>query len=110
MSARDRVRRARIALVAATLVSAVLWGTVAGLALMALAGAIEVGVEVLSLFAFSQENWQRPAGEVSALMSLLEEYIQKEADELESQGVQVRMLGELERLTPPAFAESFCGQ
>ena len=66
--------------------------------------AIEVGVEVLSLFAFSQENWQRPAGEVSALMSLLEEYIQKEADELESQGVQVRMLGELERLTPPAFA------
>ena len=66
--------------------------------------AIEAGVEVLSLFAFSQENWQRPAGEVSALMSLLEEYIQKEADELEEQGVQVRMLGELDRLTPPAFA------
>ena len=40
---------------------------------------IAAGVEVLSLFAFSQENWQRPAGEVSALMSLLEEYIQKEA-------------------------------
>ena len=67
-------------------------------------GAIEVGVDVLSLFAFSQENWQRPAGEVSALMSLLEEYIQKEADELDEQGVQVRMLGELERLTPPAAA------
>ncbi len=67
-------------------------------------GAIEVGVEVLSLFAFSQENWQRPAGEVSALMSLLEEYIQKETDELEQQGVQVRVLGELERLTPPAAA------
>ena len=65
-------------------------------------GAIEVGVDVLSLFAFSQENWQRPAGEVSALMSLLEEYIQNEADELDEQGVQVRMLGELERLTPPA--------
>jgi undecaprenyl diphosphate synthase len=67
-------------------------------------GAIEVGVEVLSLFAFSQENWQRPAGEVSALMSLLEEYIQTEADELDEQGVQVRMLGELSRLTPPAAA------
>jgi undecaprenyl diphosphate synthase len=67
-------------------------------------GSIEVGLEVLSLFAFSQENWQRPAGEVSALMSLLEEYIQREADELESQGVQVRVLGELERLTPPAAA------
>ena len=66
--------------------------------------AIEVGVEVLSLFAFSQENWQRPAHEVSALMSLLEEYIQKEADALEKQGVQVRVLGELERLTPPAAA------
>ncbi len=67
-------------------------------------GAIEAGIEVLSLFAFSQENWGRPAGEVSALMSLLEEYIQKEADELEEQGVQVRMLGELDRLTPPAFS------
>ncbi len=67
-------------------------------------GAIEAGVEVLSLFAFSQENWQRPAGEVSALMSLLEEYIQKEADELDEQGVQVRVLGELDRLTPPAAA------
>jgi undecaprenyl diphosphate synthase len=67
-------------------------------------GAIEVGIEVLSLFAFSQENWQRPAGEVSALMSLLEEYIQREADELDAQGVQVRMLGELERLTPAAHA------
>jgi undecaprenyl diphosphate synthase len=67
-------------------------------------GALEAGVEVLSLFAFSQENWQRPAGEVSALMSLLEEYIQNEADELEEQGVRVCMLGELERLTPAAAA------
>ena len=36
-------------------------------------GALEAGVEVLSLFAFSQENWQRPAIEVTALMALLEE-------------------------------------
>jgi undecaprenyl diphosphate synthase len=62
--------------------------------------AIEAGIEVLSLFAFSQENWQRPEQEVSALMSLLEEYIQREADELDAQGVQVVMLGELDRLTP----------
>ena len=67
-------------------------------------GALEAGVEVLSLFAFSQENWQRPAVEVSALMSLLEEYIQREADELEQQGVQVHFLGELERLAPAAAA------
>jgi len=63
---------------------------------------IEAGVEVLSLFAFSQENWQRPPVEINALMSLLEEYIQKEADDLEEQGVRVRVLGETERLAPPA--------
>ena len=67
-------------------------------------GAIESGVEVLSLFAFSQENWQRPATEIGALMSLLEEYIQREADELEAQGVRVQMLGDLDRLAPPARA------
>ncbi len=65
---------------------------------------LEVGVEVLSLFAFSQENWQRPAGEVSALMSLLEEYIQKEADELDAQGVRVVFLGDLDRLGTPQRA------
>ena len=67
-------------------------------------GALEAGVEVLSLFAFSQENWQRPAVEVSALMSLLEEFIQREADELERQSVQVHFLGELDRLAAAAAA------
>jgi len=67
-------------------------------------GAIEAGVEYLSLFAFSQENWQRPPIEISALMSLLEEYIQREADELESQGVRVRVLGDVDRLVPTARA------
>lgn len=67
-------------------------------------GALEVGLEALSLFAFSQENWQRPEGEVNALMSLLEEYIQKEADELHRQGVKVQMLGDLSRLASAAKA------
>lgn len=67
-------------------------------------GAIEVGLEVLSLFAFSKENWQRPATEVGALMSLLEEYIAREIDELDERGVRVRVLGELSRLTPAAAA------
>ena len=67
-------------------------------------GAIEVGLEHLSLFAFSQENWQRPAPEVTALMSLLEEYIARETNELDEQGVCVRMLGDLDRLTPAAAA------
>ena len=67
-------------------------------------GSIDVGLEHLSLFAFSQENWQRPAQEVTALMSLLEEYIARETDELDEQGVCVRVLGDLERLTPAAAA------
>ncbi len=67
-------------------------------------GCLESGVEWLSLFAFSQENWQRPETEVSALMSLLEEYIAREAAELRQQGVRVRVHGELDRLSPPAAA------
>ena len=63
---------------------------------------LQAGVEVLTLFAFSQENWQRPPAEVDALMALLEEYIAREATELREQGVAVRMLGELDRLTPSA--------
>ena len=65
---------------------------------------IEVGLETLSLFAFSQENWQRPSTEVSALMTLLEEYIAREVDELRDRGVRVTVLGELDRLTPTAAA------
>ena len=67
-------------------------------------GATDAGLEILSLFAFSQENWQRPPTEVTALMSLLEEYVAREADELEANGIRVRVLGELERLTPTAAA------
>jgi undecaprenyl diphosphate synthase len=65
-------------------------------------GAVEVGLDELSLFAFSQENWQRPTTEITALMSLLEEYVAREADELHERGIRVRVLGALERLTPDA--------
>src|SRR5213596_1665413 len=67
-------------------------------------GAIEVGVDVLTLFAFSEENWQRPPTEISALMRLLEEYIAKEVSELRSQGVAVHVLGDRSRLAPGARA------
>ncbi len=75
-------------------------------------GSLEAGVEVLSLFAFSQENWQRPRVEVSALMSLLEEYIQRESDELQAQGVRVRVLGDVDRLQGAARAavDRVCAQ
>jgi undecaprenyl diphosphate synthase len=67
-------------------------------------GCLEAGVEWLSLFAFSQENWQRPETEVSALMSLLEEFIAREADDLQQQGVRVHVHGDLGRLGGPAAA------
>lgn len=67
-------------------------------------GCLASGVEVLTLFAFSQENWHRPPEEIDALMGLLQEYIAREINELASQGVSVRMLGDLERLTPSARA------
>jgi undecaprenyl diphosphate synthase len=61
-------------------------------------GAIESGVEILTLFAFSQENWQRPVPEVRALMSLLEIYARKERQELKEKGVEVQVLGDVSRL------------
>ena len=67
-------------------------------------GCRQAGVEVLTLFAFSQENWQRPPEEIEALMTLLQEYVSKEAVELRERGVAVRMLGDLDRLTPAARA------
>jgi undecaprenyl diphosphate synthase len=68
----------------------------------AVEGAVAAGVEVLTLFAFSEENWQRPPTEIAALMDLLQEYIEQEADRLRSEGVVVRVFGELERLSPRA--------
>lgn len=67
-------------------------------------GAIEAGVEVLTLFAFSAENWQRPRPEVAALMELLEEYIARELAELRGQGIAVHVLGDRTRLAPGARA------
>jgi undecaprenyl diphosphate synthase len=70
----------------------------------AVEASLHAGVEVLTLFAFSQENWQRPPAEIDALMTLLEEYIASEAEELRREGVAVRMLGDLERLAPSSRA------
>jgi undecaprenyl diphosphate synthase len=67
-------------------------------------GALASGVEVLTLFAFSKENWQRPPAEIEALMGLLEEYIAREMEELRSQGVTVRFLGDLDRLGKASLA------
>jgi undecaprenyl diphosphate synthase len=70
----------------------------------AVEGAVEAGVEVLTIFAFSEENWQRPAGEIAALMDLLREYIAREAERLKGEGVSVHVFGDLDRLSPAARA------
>jgi len=68
----------------------------------AIEGGVEAGIDILTLFAFSTENWQRPRVEVSALMSLLELYARQERAELVRQGVEVHVLGDVERIEPVA--------
>src|SRR2546425_5523076 len=70
----------------------------------AVEGALGAGVEVLTLVAFSEENWQRPATEISALMQLLEEYIAREVAELKDEGVAGPGLGGRTPLAPGAPA------
>ena len=66
----------------------------------AVEAACEAGVEFLTLFAFSTENWKRPRGEIDALMELLRAYAEKERESLARAGVEARVLGEIERLDP----------
>ena len=61
-------------------------------------GAIEAGIEIVTLYAFSEENWKRPAMEIGALMGLLEEYIERETAELRANGVEVHVIGDLVKL------------
>lgn len=60
----------------------------------------EIGIPMLTLYAFSQENWARPGKEVDALMELLEHYLRDEAEELVSNGIRVQAIGRVERLSP----------
>ena len=58
----------------------------------------ELGVEYLTLYAFSSENWNRPAAEVTALMALLERFLEEKAEELMKQNVRLTAIGHLDRL------------
>lgn len=60
----------------------------------------EAGVEVLTLFGFSSENWKRPEDEVKDLMGLLRIYLRKDAHDLHRQGVRLRVIGDRARLAP----------
>ena len=55
------------------------------------------GVRYLTLFAFSTENWKRPAEEVSSLMGLLVHYLQKEVSDMHRTGVRLKVVGDLSR-------------
>jgi undecaprenyl diphosphate synthase len=63
-------------------------------------GCVEDGVQILTIYAFSTENWVRPQEEVKGLMSILEDVIDRELGELHKNGVQLRHIGKLEGLTP----------
>jgi undecaprenyl diphosphate synthase len=63
-----------------------------------LEASVEFGIQVLTIWAFSTENWQRPAQEVRGLLRILERMIRRELRELDKQGVQLRHLGRLDRL------------
>lgn len=61
-----------------------------------------IGIEVLSLYAFSTENWSRPETEVASLMRLIVEFFHSEIDELHANRVKIRILGDINGLTPNA--------
>lgn len=64
----------------------------------ALVGATELGVKYLTLYAFSTENWNRPQAEVEALMDLLVNTVAGELDELNTNGVRLAAIGDVESL------------
>lgn len=64
---------------------------------------IELGIKALTIYAFSQENWKRPAVETNALMMLLEQYLQREMDALIEHGVRFRAIGQITNLPSSAY-------
>ena len=65
-----------------------------------ISASVEFGVQYLTIYAFSTENWGRPRDEVDGLMRIVEDVIEKELNELDEQGVQLRHLGKLDQLSP----------
>ncbi len=62
--------------------------------------ALEMGIEVLSLYAFSTENWARPQEEVEFLMTLLEEYLTRELPNMQEKGIRLHPIGRIHDLPP----------
>jgi len=66
--------------------------------------ACELGVKVLTLYAFSWENWDRPSEEIHELMGLLDEFLDRELSTLIANDIRLRAIGRLEELPPGALA------
>lgn len=64
-----------------------------------LTGCVEFGIKVLTIYAFSTENWKRPEEEVKGLMSIFARVIDRELNELHREGVQLRHVGRLEGIS-----------
>jgi undecaprenyl diphosphate synthase len=60
----------------------------------------DIGINVLTVYAFSSENWKRPAAEISELMGLLKLFVRRDLAELHKNGVKVRAIGERTSLAP----------
>jgi len=70
-----------------------------------LEAASEFGIRYLTIYAFSTENWSRPPDEVRGLLNILEDVIDRELQSLNKNGVQLRHIGRLERLSPELQAK-----
>ena len=65
----------------------------------------EIGIEVLTLYAFSTENWERPEREINALMRLLRRYVRSELGKMMRHGIRLRAIGNLRRLPKDVLAD-----
>ena len=66
--------------------------------------AIELGVQYLTIFSFSSENWSRPASEIDDLMGLMKRFVRRDLAELHQNGVRIGVIGERDRVDPELLA------
>ena len=72
-----------------------------------LTSSVEIGIQILTIYAFSTENWKRPEEEVKGLMSIFARVIDRELEELHRQGVQLRHVGRLEGISDALKAKVY---
>jgi len=65
----------------------------------------DLGIEILTLYAFSTENWRRPKAEVEALFRLLSKYVELELEKIAREGIRVSIMGRREGLSPATVAD-----